>query len=474
MGVPMSPPLPKRPNDLFISYGHADRATIKPVIDWLTRSAGLRLWYDASSGSAAQRTTDLLSRGIESARGTLFFISPNWKASTWCRDEHEFSLTQRRANEEFVVVAAQISHVEIPAWFQLSQVLDLQNLDILSASALLRSLESSPPLRVDNDQDVYYSGPWRNQSDTVREVLIMLQEIGWRLVGDSQDNPKFADSIKRISSIIQSCRGLVAVLPFRAGNEPHNTSKWIIEEVRIAQGLGCPYLLVADEGVTPPNELVATAHGGRLLRTSPNGLSQEFRGELQAFDDAIGHNSPSPSGAFSFLAASLLGDAAESDALVSVVESVTNMTCVLGQNLAGQHAQQEIVDQISNAAFVIADVTDDNRNTLIESGVARGAGVPLHLICRLPADGNRKTRFMLQDMEISWYSSPLERLGAIYRISRRYRRRVLLQSLPNDGSPGQYWQASLLPIKHETFAPSNSEYPGALHDASSETSRYDC
>jgi hypothetical protein len=101
------------------------------------------------------------------------------------------------------------------------------------------------------------------------------------------------------------------------------------------------------------------------------------------------------------------------------------MTCVLGQNLAGQHAQEAIVNQIRGAAFVIADITDDNRNALIESGVARGANVPLHLICRLPADRNRKTRFMLQDMEVNWYSSPLERIGAIFRIARRYRRRVL-------------------------------------------------
>ena len=62
---------------------------------------------------------------------------------------------------------------------------------------------------------------------------------------------------------------------------------------------------------------------------------------------------------------------------------------------------------------------------LIEAGIARGADVPLHLICRLPANGSRKTRFMLQDMEVHWYTSPLEQIGAIYRTARRYRRRVL-------------------------------------------------
>lgn len=421
----MSAPLPKRPNDLFISYGHADRAIVEPVVDWLSKSAGLRLWYDTNSGSAAQRTTDLLSRGIESARGALFFISQNWGASTWCKDEHEVALIQRRISDEFVVIAAQIAKVEIPAWFQTSQVLDLRQFDVLSASALLRSLTANPPLRVDNDQDVYYSGPWSNPSGAAKKAVRVMHEMGWRLVGDSQDHPKFLDSVQRITAIIQSCRGLAAVLPFRSGNEPHHTSPWVLDEVRIAQVLDRPYVLMAEEGVVPPPELVARAYEGRVLLLSGDGPDEQFRSTLNSFDDMLGHVPHSSAGTYSFLAASLLGDATESDALVSVVERVTNMTCVQGRNLTGQHAQEAIVEKIRSAAFVIADVTDDNRNALIESGVARGAGVPLHLICRLPADGNRKTRFMLQDMEINWYSNSLERIGAMYRIARRYRRRVL-------------------------------------------------
>ena len=421
----MSTPLQKRANDLFIGYGHADRTIVKPVVDWMSKSAGLKLWYDASSGSAAQRTTDLLSRAIESARGALFFISPNWGASTWCRDEHEVALTQRRSNDEFIVVAAQIAKVEIPMWFQTSQVLDLQQFDLLSASALLRSLTPNPPSRLDNDQDVYYSGPWSNQSSAAKKALRILREMGWRLVGDSPDNPQFVDSIQRISAIIQSSRGLVAVLPFRSGNESHHTSPWVLDEVRIAHGLDRPYVLMAEQGVVAPRELVAHAYEGRVLPLSDDGLGEQFRSTLQDFDDVLGHVPLSRARAYSFFATSLLGDATESDALVSVVERATNMTCVQGWNLTGQHAQEAIVEQIRDAAFMIADVTDDNRNSLIESGVARGAGVPLHLICRLPPDNNRKTRFMLQDKEINWFSNSVERIGAVYRIARGYRRRVL-------------------------------------------------
>jgi TIR domain len=421
----MSTPLQKRPNDLFISYGHADRAIVNPIADWLSKSAGLKLWYDASSGSAAQRTTDLLSRGIESARGALFFISPNWGASTWCKDEHEVALTERRANDEFIVLGARIANVEIPTWFQTSQVLDLQVFDILSAAALLRSLTPNPPLRLDNDQDVYYAGPWSNPSTYANQVLRILQGMGWRLVGDSQDHPKFLDSVQRITAIIQSSRGLVAILPFRPGNEPHHTSPWVIDEVQIAQEVDRPYMLMAEQGVVVPPELAAHAFEGRVLLVTADSLDEQVHSTLQAFDETLSHVPHSNAEAYSFFAASLLGDAAETDALVSVVERATNMTCVQGKNLAGQHAQEAIVEQIRRAAFVIADVTDDNRNALIEAGVARGAGVPLHLTCRLPESGNRKTRFMLQDMEVNWYSNSLDQIGAMYRIARRYRRRIL-------------------------------------------------
>jgi hypothetical protein len=421
----MSTPLPKRTNDLFISYGHADRDAVEPVIDWLSTSAGLKVWYDTISGSAGQRTASLLSRGIESARGALFFISRNWTASAWCKDEHEVALTERRASNEFVVVGAQISDADIPTWFKTAQVLDLRKLDVLSASALLRSLTAHPPLRVDNDQDVYYAGPWSDRSFAAMEALRALHQIGWRLVGDSQDHSQFADSVKRIEAIIRSSRGLVAVLPLRPGNKPHRTSPWVLDEVEIARGLGRPYLLMAEPGVVAPPGLAAGAYGGQVLPLPEEGPGEQLHATLRDFDEMLSHVELSNAGTYSFLAASLLGEPRESDALVSVVETVTNMTCVQGRYLTGQHAQEAIIGQIRGAAFVIADITDDNRNSLIESGVARGARVPLHLICRLPADGNRKTRFMLQDMEINWYTNPVERVGIVYRIARRYRRSVL-------------------------------------------------
>jgi TIR domain len=285
----MSTPLHKRPNDLFISYGHADRALVDPVVDWLSRSTGFKVWCDIDSGNAAQRTTDLLSSGIESARGSLFFLSQNWGASSWCRDEHEVALTERRSHPDFFIVAGQIGELEIPNWFKASQVLDLQQFDVISASALLRSLVPNPPLRIDNDQDVYYAGPWSKPSNAAKSALWSLHGMGWRLVGDSMDHPHFTDSIRRITSIIETSRALVAILPLDPTQEPHRTSPWILKEVCIAQRLGKSYVLVAEQGVATPPELVADAYGGRVLILPSGGPDEEFHQTMQAFDDMIAH-----------------------------------------------------------------------------------------------------------------------------------------------------------------------------------------
>lgn len=144
------------------------------------------------------------------------------------------------------------------------------------------------------------------------------------------------------------------------------------------------------------------------------------------FDEEIERRTHSDDRSYSFLATSLLAEQRDTDDLISVIERTSNMRCVLGRGMRGQHIQQAIIDRIRRAAVVIADVSDDNRNSLIEAGVALGAGTDLHLLCRVPADGSRKRRFMFEDREMNWYETPLERLGMVYRIARMYRRRVLI------------------------------------------------
>jgi hypothetical protein len=198
-----------------------------------------------------------------------------------------------------------------------------------------------------------------------------------------------------------------------------------MDEVQIAHHSGKPYLLLAENGVHIPPELKAGAFGGNSIALSDDGPDTSFEKILQDFDDEIFRRPQSDAYSYSFLATSLLGDPRDMDDLVSVIERASNMKCVRGQGFTGQHVQQAIIERIQSAAFVIADVSEDNRNSLIEAGVALGAGTPLHLLCQEPSNGSRKRRFMFEDREMNWYENSLERLGAVYRIARMYRRRVL-------------------------------------------------
>jgi TIR domain len=417
-------PIQKRPNDLFVSYSHVDQALVNPLVDWLQRSAGLRVWYDARSGDASKRTTQLLADAIQSARGSLFALSSNWEASTWCKDEHEFALTERREQDAYSVLAIQLNDMKFPAWFRIANVIDCRRFDAESASDLLRSMQPDAPVRYDNAQDVYFAGPWSSPSDAVQPTLGCLQEMGWRLVGDSPNDPSFRDAAERIRSIVSTARGLIGLLTFDAGRPPSNTSPWIIQEIQIARELGKPYLLLAEDKVQLPEELVTAAFTGAAIRITCDAIATALRQVLSDFDEELGRRPHTDSRSYSFLATSLLDEEPEIDRLASVLERASNMTCVRGLGLSGQHVQEEIIDPIRNAGFVIADVSDDHRNSLIEAGVALGAGTPLHLLCRLPSDGSFKRRFMFEDREMNWYQSSLERLGSVYRIGKMYRRRV--------------------------------------------------
>jgi len=146
---------------------------------------------------------------------------------------------------------------------------------------------------------------------------------------------------------------------------------------------------------------------------------------LEDFDEQLQHEKHDDTAAFIFLAASLMGDPAEADDIASVIERSSNMRCVRGERLSGDNVQLAIVDLIRRAAVMIADVSDDHRNTLIEAGIAMGGGTRLKLMSRRPpADAPLKKRFMFEGQEYFWFQSPEERLGLFYYFARQFHRRV--------------------------------------------------
>jgi len=416
--------LQKRNDDFFVSYGHDDRARVAPLVDLLKRVCGLRIWFDGAEGNASMRSSELLAGAIGNARGALFCLSEAWKWSTWCKNEYEVSLLEQRMHEGFEVVCLRLDDVDPPSWLKVAEIIDLRQAGAQAMARLLRSLASDVPHRFDNADDVYLAAPWSRPSPLARETFEALRRTGWRLVGDAPNLKHLGE--RRIEAIQRTTRGVVALMSHDPSQPGSATSPYILQEARLAVHIGRPLLLLAEPGVAAPEDLVRGAFRGTAVPLAPG---PEGRAALAAvlddFDDVLRHVAHDDTGAFIFFAASLRGDQSEADDIASVIERSSNMRCERGERLSGDNVQTAIIDLIRRAAVVIADVSDDHRNTLIEAGIAMGSGTRLKLMCREPPAGaSLKKRFMFEGQEFFWYRTPQERLGLCCYFARQFRRRV--------------------------------------------------
>jgi hypothetical protein len=416
--------LQKRDDDFFVSYGHADRQRVLPLVDLLKRVCGLRIWFDGSDGNASARSSELLAGALGNARGALFCLSEAWRRSTWCRSEYEFSLAEQRAQAGFEIVALRLDDVEPPGWFAVAEIIDMRDFDGVAAARLLRSLASDVPHRFDNAEDVYFAAPWSRPSALASDAFDVLRRTGWRLVGDAPTAKHLGE--RRIEAIQRTTRGVVALLPHDPSQPGTGTSPYILQEARLALEIGKPLLLLAEPGVTPPPDLLHGAFRGSAVPLSPTADGRAaLAAVLEDFDETLQHVSTDDTGAFIFYAGSLRGPSEEADDIASVIERSSNMRCVRGERLAGDNVQSAIIDLIRRAAVAIADVSDDHRNTLIEAGIAMGSGTRLRLMCREPPAGTPlKKRFMFEGQEFFWYRTHAERLGLCCYFARQFRRRI--------------------------------------------------
>jgi hypothetical protein len=416
--------LQKRNNDFFVSYGHGDLPRVVLLVNLLKRVCGLQIWFDGIEGSAAKRSSELLAGAIGNSRGAIFCLSEAWKRSTWCKNEYEVSLSEQRTQDGFEIVSLRLDDVEPPAWFNVAEIVDLRQVGAPAIAGLLRSLSSEIPHRFDNEEDVYLAVPWSRQSTLAREALEALRPTGWRLVGDNP-NLKYLGE-KRIEAIQRSCRGLIALLPHDPSQPDGATSPYIVQEARIAVELGKPLLVLAEPGVVVQDDLLRASFRGAAVTLTPGADGRAaLTNVLDDFSEDLHHVAHDDTGAFIFLATSLRDDPSVTDDIASVIERSSNMCCVRGERLSGDNVQRAIIDRIQRAVVMIADVSDDHRNTLIETGVAMGSGTGLRLMCRAPPAGEvPKKRFMFEGLEIYWYHTPEERLGLCSYFARQFRRRI--------------------------------------------------
>ena len=134
---------------------------------------------------------------------------------------------------------------------------------------------------------------------------------------------------------------------------------------------------------------------------------------------------------YSFLATNFDAGHQRRNAMMrQVIQTVTGMECYLGQGVRGGSVQQIISDQIAGASLVIADISNENLNTCIEAGIARGAQRRCYLMAQGPP---RRPPFMFRDQQVWYYADDTELIGLIHRLIYPHRRRVLNSDVVGGG-----------------------------------------
>jgi hypothetical protein len=209
-----------------------------------------------------------------------------------------------------------------------------------------------------------------------------------------------------------------------------STSEYILKEIRIASELSLPGFIVAEPTVHFEN-----IEGIQIIQIYPKDYPNDnkvFINQLYSLKEEwkeprIPH--------YIFFATDLdENNKLRNIAVKKLVQKVTGMYCMLGEDIREGQVQIEIIKRIVNSFVMIADISkfssekDEsfNLNTCIEAGIARGAGILLYLISRGP---RKSPPFIFRDQQVFFYEDDSDLMRIIESLLLPYRRRILNQEL---------------------------------------------
>ena len=105
------------------------------------------------------------------------------------------------------------------------------------------------------------------------------------------------------------------------------------------------------------------------------------------------------------------GDAARATApLRHLIERVTGMPTIVGNEIHEEPLIGAIVNKIRGAFLVRADTTDDNVNACIEAAMGLAARTNVEIVARVES---RRGPFMLRSLRLGTYASELEQVALV-------------------------------------------------------------
>ena len=411
----MEIPIHKRKFISFISHAHVDKKIIDSLDNWLSNICGLSIWYDGNNLPISAKIVSHLSKAIENSKSMMIILSQSSVQSGWVEEEYNAAIYQRNKFPDYKIIPIRIDDCEIPSFLQTTKWIQLEN-GVITQDIAFELLFSLYYLNNFSDinmtKDIYIARSWRrNEKEFADEISLKFMDNGYRLIGDSKDQIGF-DIENRIKSLIESCGGMIAILPNRGDGQ---TSSYIIQEISIAKSIGIPVLCIAEKGVNIDTSEVEISS----IFYKDNNNTSLFDDEIDRFNEKW-QKPLNPH--YLFYAQSINKQVNDNKKVELLIEIITGIKCILGDEIHESEIQKVITSRIKRALIVLADITGHNLNTCIEVGIARGSGRNFHLISKKP---RIKPPFMFRDQQIWFYSDEVEKMGLIHKILLPYKRRVI-------------------------------------------------
>ena len=425
----MAKPVHRRQFDAFLSHAHADRAFAVELYRWLGATCGLNIWYDAVKMAGGTAIGSGLQGAIEDCRSLLLIGSSDAISRGWVRQELEIARVEMADSEDFRIVALRLANADVAGLIKGYSWIELPTgqLDGGTAAQILGAFyPGDSGLDPATSRDVYVSGSWQSVDNvSALAVFKSLRNAGFRLIGDSKDQKGFKTN--RVQRIIESCGAFVGVIPYREGIESASANdrpyKYFLTELDFAIKAEIPVVVVAD-----PRIRRVDGDDGSWLRMDT--LASQCSNDVQEAIEALWEQWVRPPRRhYIFLATELASPSArKNSALRETIERITGMPTVVGNEIKEPDLQSAIMEAITNAVLVIADISAPLEGTFnvdccIEAGMAIAHDVNIALIA---AGKPRSPPFMLRRAgQLSTYANEIEQLGVIHNIVREYRRRVV-------------------------------------------------
>jgi hypothetical protein len=429
----MALPVHRRPYDTFLSHAHSDRAFVDELYRWLGTVSGLNIWYDAKRMAGGEGIGSGLQRAIEECRGALLAASPEAISRGWVKTELDIARSEQADSPDFRIVPLRLGNADVGSALKGQSWIEVPK-PVLDESAAARILESFYPgndgLNPAISRDVYASGSWQStDNQSAVAVFKAMAKSGFRLIGDAKDQKGFKAS--RIQSIIESCGAFVGVIPYRENNDSASAKdkpyKHFLTELDLATAANLPTLVIADPQVRRTD---GDDQNWLRMETAATECPDNVK---NAINDLWDQWLQPPHPHYIFLAIDLAATSASRNSdLRGLVECITGMPTVVGNEIREADLQSAIMQSIRDAFLVIADITGAteqvfNVDCCIEAGVAIACGSEVALVAKgIP----RSPPFMLRRAgQLITYADGVEQLGAIHNIVRAYRRRVINREL---------------------------------------------